>query len=399
MGSMPTKETLVKILAALESVGGEVFVVGGPVRDTLLGVVPKDIDLLVRKLSLDQIATAIRAIGAADEVGKSFGVVKGTIDREVFDFTIPRIHEVKTGVSHTDFRVETDPMASVESDLGRRDFTINAMAVPLRSFIAGGVEGLIDPFGGMADLKDGWIRAVGDPAARFTEDPLRMLRALQFVVRLGFKLKHETGQAISDMRGDLKTVSGERILEEFKKAWLKGPADSSAFVTVLKLSKVGETLFGSDFEPLEVSLKGLRGEGQVLGMLTAFFLQGGDVDVMKPESVHVKFLEATKKVAFSDELPHTFIGNLKHLLPIMLAVAKESERTFPGFTAKVEKMIATPLMARELDVTGGELIVALDVKSPKDGKRIGEAQRAMLTALWNGTLVNEKDKLLAFIRQ
>jgi hypothetical protein len=390
--------TLSKILGAIESNGGEIFAVGGPVRDRMLFTTPKDIDFLVRKMTLEQIAVAIRTLGSADEVGKSFGVVKGTIDGEVFDFAIPRIREVKTGVSHTDFTVETDPMASVESDLGRRDFTINAMAVPLRSFLADSCEGLIDPFGGLEDLKAGILRAVGDPVARFTEDPLRMIRLLQFSARLGFKIEGKTGCALMDMRDMLKSVSGERVLEEFKKAWTKGRLDGT-FITLLKLSRVGETLFGQDFLPLEVTLKGLTGNERVLGMLVAFFLQGGDVAVMKPEAIQVKLLEATKKVVFSDALPHTFIGNLKPLLPIMLAVAKESEKAFPGFTAKVEKMIATPLTAKELDITGEELIVALDIKSPKDGKRIGEAQRAMLSALWTGTLVNEKDKLLAFIRQ
>jgi len=397
---MPTKETLVKILTALESAGGEVFVVGGPVRDRMLSKTPKDIDFLVRKLTLEQIAVAIRTLGSADEVGKSFGVVKGTIDGEVFDFAIPRIREVKTGVSHTDFAVETDPMASVESDLGRRDFTINAMAFPLRSFLADSSEGLIDPFGGLEDLKAGMLRAVGDPVARFTEDPLRMLRALQFATRLGFKIECKTGCALMDMRDMLKSVSGERVLEEFKKAWTKGQKDAGTFITLLKLTKVGETLFGSDFAPLESTPKGLEGDDVVMGMLLMFFLRGGNVSAMKPEAVHVKFLEVARKAAFSFQQPHTFIGNTKPLLPILLAVAREIESDgFSGFTAKVEKMIATPLTAKELDVSGEELIVALSIKSPKEGKRIGEAQRAMLAALWAGTLVNEKNKLLAFARQ
>lgn len=395
---MPTKETLAKILLTLENVGGEVCVVGGPVRDLLLGVTSKDIDFLVRKLTLEQIAVAIRGIGSADEVGKSFGVVKGKIDGEVFDFAIPRIREVKTGVSHTDFVVETDPLASVESDLGRRDFTINALAIPLKSFLVSSLDGLIDPFDGQKDLKAGVLRAVGDPVARFTEDPLRMMRGLQFSARFGFSLAPDTLHAIINMCDMLKTVSGERILEEFKKAWLR-QVDDTTFINLLKLTKVGETLFGSNFQPMKISPKGLRAESQVLGMLTAFFLQGGDVDVMKPEAGHVKFLEATKKVVFSNDMPHTFIGNLKPLLPIMLAIARESDVAFPGFMAKVEKMAATPLIAKELDVTGEELIVALGVKSPKDGKRIGEAQRAMLAALWSGTLVNEKDKLLDFLKK
>ena len=391
------KETLTKILTAVEAAGGEMFVIGGPVRDRVLGVEPKDIDFLVRKLTLEQIASAIRGIGKADEVGKSFGVVKGTVDGAVFDFAIPRTREVKTGVSHTAFAVETDPFAPVEADVNRRDFTWNAMAVPLRDFIAGDMSGLIDPTGGMADLKAGVLRAVGNPTDRFTEDPLRMLRAIQFATRMGFVIEPETFMAIHKLAPMLKTVSGERILEEFKKAWTKGKADSEVFITLLETTGVGKLLFGEDFAPQPVMLDfGMPlkdSEDVAAARMVAFFLKGGNVAVMKPEAIHVKFLEVAKKTFFTDEAPFTFIGNMKPLLPILFVVALELDE---GVAEKVRKMMDTPLTAKELAVSGEQIIKFLAIAP---GKVIGEAQRGMLSALWDGKVDNTREELFQFAQR
>jgi len=392
---MPTEATLKKILDAIAADGGETFVVGGPVRDRLQGIEPKDIDFLVRKLTLNQIDIAISTIGKADEVGKSFGVVKGTIDGEVFDFVIPRIREVKTGVSHTDFIVDTDPFASVESDLGRRDFTINAMAIPLEEFIFGSVGNIIDPFSGGQDLENRLIRAVGDPVARFTEDPLRILRGIQFSTRFGFDIDSATFEAMKSLAPTLKTVSGERVFEEFKKAWTKGKGDTGRFIDLLQKSGIGALLFGSGFNPATVRLDGFRGDDLILAHLTAFFLHGGDMSIMKPEAIHTKFLDVAKKVAFSDLEPHTFIGNMKPHLPVLFALAFEMDKSL---VPKIGKMMNVPLIPKELAVTGEELIEILGIKNPKEGKRIGEAQRAMLSAIWNDTLVNEKQKLVDFLK-
>jgi len=127
--------TLQKINNAITQAGGEIFVVGGPIRDFVLGHDPKDIDFLVRKLSLEQIQQTLVQIGKPKEVGQQFGIVKANIDSEEFDFAIPRTKEDRTGDKHTDFTVQVDPNASVEDDLKRRDFTWNAMAVPLSVFI------------------------------------------------------------------------------------------------------------------------------------------------------------------------------------------------------------------------------------------------------------------------
>jgi tRNA nucleotidyltransferase/poly(A) polymerase len=388
-------DTLQKIQETIESAGGEIFVVGGPVRDKVLGKTPKDIDFLVRKLTLEQIAAAIRTIGKADEVGKAFGVVKGTVDGDVYDFAIPRTKEVKTGDSHTDFAVQTDPNASVEDDMKRRDFTWNSMAMSLRDFIAGDMHAVIDPNGGMQDLKNKVLRAVGDPAARFGEDPLRMLRAVQFATRMGFNIEGETLEAIQTLKGKLKSVSGERILEEFKKAWTKGNADSEVFIALLEKTGVGKLLFGADFDPQPVKLDfGMplkASDDIVAARMVAFFLKGGNIAVMKPEAIQVKFLEVAKKTFFSEEPPFTFIGNMKPLLPILFAVAMELDESV---AEKVRKMMDTPITAKELAVGGEEIASFLGVKP---GKEIGMAQRMMLAALWEGSVKNNRDELLNLV--
>jgi tRNA nucleotidyltransferase/poly(A) polymerase len=388
-------DTLQKIQETIEAAGGEIFVVGGPVRDKVLGKTPKDIDFLVRKLTLEQIAAAIRTIGKADEVGKAFGVVKGTVDGDVYDFAIPRTKEVKTGDSHTDFTVQTDPNASVEDDMKRRDFTWNSMAMHLRDFIAGDMGAVIDPNGGMQDLKNKVLRAVGDPAARFGEDPLRMLRAIQFATRMGFNIEGETLVAIQTLKGKLKSVSGERILEEFKKAWTKGNADSEVFIALLEKTGVGKLLFGADFDPqplkLDFGMPLKASDDVVAAHMVAFFLKGGNIAVMKPEAIQVKFLEVAKKTFFSEEPPFTFIGNMKPLLPILFAVAIELDESV---AEKVRKMMDTPITVKELAVGGEEIASFLGVKP---GKEIGMAQRMMLAALWEGSVKNNRDELLNLV--
>jgi tRNA nucleotidyltransferase (CCA-adding enzyme) len=209
------RSALIKIDAAITSRGGEALVVGGAVRDMITVIEPKDVDLMIRRLPLTEIAEVIGNIGKSVECGQSFGIVKGVVNGIEFDFAIPRTSETKTGDGHADFSVVTDPFATVEMDLSRRDFTCNAMAIPVDAFVRGNVMKIIDPHGGHVDVHCKLIRAVGNPSDRFREDPLRMLRAIQFATRMGFKIHNQTATAIRENLSLLKTVSGERVLEEF----------------------------------------------------------------------------------------------------------------------------------------------------------------------------------------
>lgn len=191
--------------------GGEAYLVGGSVRDFLLGIPHKDYDLLIRKLDPPTLAKILSPLGRVNQVGKSFGVLKfrpHECPEWEFDLSLPRV-EKSTGVGHRDFEVDFDPHIAVERDLARRDFTVNAMALKIDS------EGIIDPFGGREDLKKNILRQVFKEA--FIEDPLRLLRAVQFAARFNLEIEEETFACMQEHSPLIKSISKERIAMEIEK--------------------------------------------------------------------------------------------------------------------------------------------------------------------------------------
>lgn len=207
---MIIKSEVQPAVRAILSCGGSVYLVGGAVRDELLGRVSKDQDFLVRGMHLDRLTDLLNAMGRANVVGEAFGVVKfkpfGS-ERE-YDFALPR-KERSTGSGHRDFEVVSDPFMNVEDDLGRRDFTANAIAMDVAS------GEIIDPFGGVEDCRDKVLRLVFPGA--FVDDPLRMLRAAQFSARFGMKLDRELAASMRANAHLIDTVAPERIAGEFCK--------------------------------------------------------------------------------------------------------------------------------------------------------------------------------------
>ncbi len=195
---------------------GRIYEVGGCVRDSLLhrNLDSKDRDYLVCGITLPRLQQILRRYGRVDTVGRSFGVVKFTPhadDDEIamtFDISLPR-SEKSTGIGHTDFEVDFDPALPVDQDLIRRDFSINAIAHDLHD------GSIIDPYGGQTDLENHVIRMVAPQS--FTEDPLRMLRAVQFAARFEFEIEAGTRQALVENVDLIKSVSTERIAEELNK--------------------------------------------------------------------------------------------------------------------------------------------------------------------------------------
>lgn len=173
----------------------EWLVVGGAVRDVILGRGEvKDFDLMVRHLGLEELTAALEETGKVDLVGRNFGVLKyWAQDRSEGDVAVdiawPRSETAGMSGAYRDFRVQADPELSVERDLARRDFSVNAIAFDLRA------GRLLDPFSGLRDLEERTIRAVGVPAERFQEDYSRMLRCLRFACQLGFRIDPQTWEA------------------------------------------------------------------------------------------------------------------------------------------------------------------------------------------------------------
>jgi poly(A) polymerase len=200
-----------EVAERLRGAGRQVYYVGGSVRDELLGVEVHD-----RDLTTDATPSELKSLfPGALEVGAHFGVMLIRSDGvEVQVATFRTESSYRNGRHPEEVQFETDVVA----DLRRRDFTINALLQdPLTSEI-------VDPLGGMADLRAGILRAIGDPAERFQEDHLRMLRAVRFAARLGFEIEHGTMAAIQALAPQIHRISAERVRDELVRILTEGGA-------------------------------------------------------------------------------------------------------------------------------------------------------------------------------
>jgi tRNA nucleotidyltransferase (CCA-adding enzyme) len=210
---------------ALQQRGARVYTVGGTVRDELLGHPRKDLDLLVTGLPQPALLRCLRPYGRVQLTGRAFGVIKLTPhgwDGPPIDVALPRT-EISTGIGHRDFEVTFDHTLPVETDLGRRDFTINAMAIDLSD------GRLLDPCGGYEDLQQRRLRQVSMWA--FPEDPLRMLRGIQLAARFALQIDPATRESMQTHAAAITTVAAERIAEELRKL-LQAWAPSQGFVVM-----------------------------------------------------------------------------------------------------------------------------------------------------------------------
>ena len=180
--------------------GGRALLVGGCVRDEILGLEPKDFDLECFGVAPDRLEAALSRHYTLDLVGASFGVLK--IHGHDVDVALPR-RETKLGLGHRAFGTECDPFLSLEEASARRDFTVNAI---YRDPLTGET---LDPWGGVKDLERGVLRHVSD---HFREDPLRVLRGMQFVARFGLDPAPETVEVCRRMTPE--NLARERLFEE-----------------------------------------------------------------------------------------------------------------------------------------------------------------------------------------
>jgi tRNA nucleotidyltransferase (CCA-adding enzyme) len=204
---------LERIVRDLHAAGYRALITGGAVRDALLGHAPKDIDIEVYGLSYDALVNFLKVRGRVDLVGKSFGVVKfrtpqgDAPEGDTYDFSVPR-RDSKTGPAHRDFLTTFDPSITPQEAASRRDFTINAMAYDP---VAGE---LLDFFGGREDLENRVLRAT---SGAFAEDPLRVLRGMQFACRFDLTVDPATAELARSIANEYSTLARERVAEEFMK--------------------------------------------------------------------------------------------------------------------------------------------------------------------------------------
>lgn len=380
----------------LKQQGARVFFVGGVVRDFKMLRDNKDIDILVTGLPTDAIISIIRQFGKVDEVGKSFGIIKlKEFDTDLeFDIALPR-KEVKIGDGHKGFQVIVDPEFTVLDDLERRDFTINAIAMEV---IEDGGFTFIDPFKGLDDIEKGLIRCVSPKS--FSDDPLRILRGLQFSARFGFEIEKETQDLMFKSISDLKHLSGERIAIELEKG-LKGDID--IFTELIVKFKVFESFSQGQMKTFVKEHVHSETLGVFLFSILGFFDDGEIkflVDGLKLPTQTVKEVEALKhfQELVSKDTPLA-IAMQQSLLISDILLETEMFGDIPfGFKApQLKHHFRTgglPIRPKDLPVTGEEFM-AMGFK----GKEIGDKQKEIIEKVLLKEIDFTKEAIIEFIKK
>jgi len=209
-------ENAVKVLYRLKKSGYEAYLVGGCVRDLLLGHEPKDFDVAT-DASPEQVRKVFRNCRL---IGRRFRLAHVHFGREIIEVATFRSSDSNDSQEqkvHEDGRLLRDNVfGSIEDDVWRRDFTVNALYYNIRDF------SIIDYTGGMDDHSAGVLKLIGDPATRYREDPVRMLRAVRFAVKLGFSIEPSTEQPIFELAHLLKGIPAARLYDEALKMFLSG---------------------------------------------------------------------------------------------------------------------------------------------------------------------------------
>lgn len=351
---------------------GPVYMVGGCVRDSFRNEPLKDIDLVVENTTMEHIKDVLDAFGEVGIFGESFAVIKFRpkgFKGEPFDIAVPRMDR-KIGDGHKGFEIVTKGV-DIFSDLERRDFTVNAIAVNVMD------GGLIDPFDGLMDLEKELLRAVDNTA--FTEDPLRILRGIQFAARFGFKIEHETMIMMQNHADEISDISGERIFDEFMKIINKS-GDTQIAANLLFETDVDQALFGKKMtEPTQ-------GGWEHLDAISFFFLLGlcGDVnpgDFVKKRLKGPKSLENEIRILdhIFNRLP--FVSTDEEEMKLMLFRAFNKapgvmETAFLPDPAQdvvlAMRLCALPMSEDDIQITGDDIKIIGNLEQGPEVGRIKE---------------------------
>ncbi len=341
--TLPVPEDIMKIKDLLKQKGYKLFVVGGAVRDALLGKIPKDYDLATDALP-DMIQSILSSFYKTLEVGKDFGVINVLTPSGEYEIATFR-KDIGKGR-----RPDAVEFTTIDQDVKRRDLTINALFYDIDT------EEIVDLVGGIEDLKSGIVRTVGSAEERFDEDKLRILRAIRFAGRFGSELDPNVDAALKK-DSDLSNVSGERIRDEFIKG-IKSAKNVKHFLELLQKYNLFQWIFGN----LLLKEKGMQSldlieEGDI-PVLLAYLLTDNNVDDVKKELNNLKYS--------SDEVVQiSFLISLKKLVPadafkfkkaqVNSKLSDEQIRKFAQWM-KMDMNLVNVFLKFKTSVTGQELI-------------------------------------------
>jgi len=381
------------VRSAIIDKGGKIYQVGGAVRDEMLGKVSKDLDLLVVGIELKDLATLLTRFGKTNLVGKAFGIIKfvPTGATEEIDISVPRIDSKSTGKGHKDFEVKLGKGITLQQDQLRRDFWMNAMA---RDVETGEIHDIDKK--GQTDIKNKQIRVIGIRA--FREDPLRMLRAVQFAARFEFTIEPKTMDQIKSSVNLIKTVSPERFQEEFKKMFEKGTP--SVGVALLKETGILKKLFpkARDAFPMEYDRLDKKGFPAFLAVLlkghkskeiqSAMKLSNEDTNAVSDVLKYMAMRDVDSDlglIRFVNSASKKGVENVNYIL-------KAQRKIDIDYRLNSLRRVGKPTSLKELGLSGRDLI-----KMGIRGRAVGETLDKLLQyAVETGK--NDRKELIAVVK-
>ncbi|MBK3496744.1 CCA tRNA nucleotidyltransferase [Viridibacillus sp. YIM B01967] len=374
------------IIHSLEKAGYEAVIVGGAVRDYLRGHLANDVDIATSALP-EEVKTVFSR--TAD-----VGIAHGTV-LVIHPLSPVEVTTYRTEGSYADHRRPDDVqfVRSLEEDLKRRDFTINAMAMRASKEI-------VDLYGGQSDLKAQLIRAVGNASDRFAEDALRMLRAIRFSAQLGFAIEEETFKAIRKQAADLSYIAKERIKAEFDKIWTSANAKEAIYyvndtqlVDYLPVEFSGNANAWSNFESRGNPMNGwaflilLQRDENALQLLKAF-------NCSNKEKVYVQqVLQAYKRRITPGWTARDYFEFDLPVLEIANDFAEKLNRNIGNLNSSEiphKKKLLTIQSRTEIAVNGRDL---MEWSGKKSGPWLKVVIDKMVDEILSNKLVNERQHI------
>ena len=367
------------MIDTLSAAGYEAYVVGGAVRDAVLGGVPDDWDVTT--------SAPVKVVQGCFKKHFDTGIKHGTVTvlcgRKTVEVTTYRIDGRYSDNRRPESVMFTDRLSE---DLKRRDFTVNALAY-------NGENGIVDLFGGIDDIKNKVIRCVGDPDRRFGEDALRIMRAVRFSSRLGFEIEEKTFESVKKNVGLLKNISAERIYSELKKTLLCGGGveilyESGIIDTILPNAqnnakavenvpcavetKLAALLFGMSAAQRKDAMTGLKTDNKtkkaVLGILSLFDENISSDDICVRQTLSVYGADVFLK-----------------FLDLMSALGRDTDEFFEIY----ERVKNDPVSVSDLAVGGKDM-----AKIGITGTETGSMLKFLLSEVIKNPSLNDRERLL-----
>ena len=352
--------------------------------------VPKDIDIIVRLLSLQQLTSILNKYGKVDLVGESFGVIKfKDFSGYEVEIALPRVDEIDPNKKgHTAIIAQSDPFIPIEKDLVRRDLTINSIAVSFD-------KTYIDPFNGIQDIENKLIRATSEES--FVDDPLRMIRALQFSSRFGFTVEESTFDLIKNNSHLISTITPERILIEFQKV-IDKKGDIKIFISLLFKSNLFKCFFGLNTKEIDFDTLQFSENTRLSEMLFIMFNNCLEDNMFSEISGYLSsFLKIDNKTESEIRAIQMIIRNEKnnneldsHLLFRALQVCSTADEI--SILKDRFNSYNYPRSKTEIALTGQHI---LDFGFA--GQLIGFIQKDLLDKILRNELRNDKDSLSEYV--